>query len=187
MIYDANKGNTGIFFFDHKDAEEYCALFNETRAIGSPARYDYSVRPMTIYDSVEDYKNDSKESFKIMLSKAIEGLTQNLRRVKNNEKVFKFYLDDEYRYFCCLGFNDFNEIINNNKFDNFVAQTSGNDTAHGWEPGTSRELTRADLAPIIMAYQEVQKNVKKMQDRLNKYKEQYTALTGGGKNTDVAR
>ena len=181
MIWEANWGNTGIFFDNKKDAQEYCKLKNNQYDIDTGAHYMYSIKSMTFYKSIEDYKIKRGKDYKNELKSAIESLKNSIAKIENNRYDFDVRLDDDYYLHCTL--EKFEDILNDFKEEKFYVNTPGYETFLGYKPGEYRYLTKKDLPIVEKGYEKSKEQLKDMKTTLKKYQKEFVELCGGEKQT----
>ena len=151
MIWEADWGNTGIFFENEKDAEDFCKLKNNKFDIDSNAHYIYSVKQMKFYNSMEDYKTSENESYEQELKNAIKGLQNSIKKIENNEYLFCVNVDGEYYQYFSLRL--FEEVLNNFKENKYTISQPGHESyLFGYKCGDSRYLTKEDLPKVEEGY-----------------------------------
>lgn len=179
MIWERDWGNTGIFFENEKDAEEYCKLKNNSYAINYEAHYSFIVKPMTFYNSMEDYKTIKNKDYKDELKDAIAGLKESIEKIQKNNYSFDVRLNDGYYLRCDL--EEFEEILNNFKEERYYVSTPGYETFLGYEPGKSRYLTKEDLPIVEKGYKKAKQQLSDMKITLKRYQKEYVELCGSKK------
>ena len=174
MIWETEWGNTGIFFANEKEARDYCNLKNNSQEIGSYAHYIYKTKEMNFYNSMEDYKINSKR-YKTELKCAIEGLKNSIEKVKNN--IFEFYVEFEDGFSIKLSMKKFDEVLNKFNQKRFIVCKSGYEafnSSHYFE--THRYLSKDDLARVKEEYKKAKEKLKTMQNTLEAYQKEYIKL-----------
>ncbi len=181
MIWDENWGNTGIFFDDEKVAKEFCELKNNRYRIGSEAHYNYLVKSMDFYNSMEDYKISQKKYYKHELKVAIKGLKESIEEIESNNFYFYVDLDDGscngYHISCNL--KKFEEILNNFREEHYTVRTFSSE----YYDTETIYLSKKDLPKIKKAYKEAKKELNHMKTTLIKYQKEFVELCGSEKQT----
>lgn len=178
MIWEEDWGNTGIFFDDEKAALEYCQLKNDNFSNGHAP---FTIKQMTYYKDMEDYKILNAKDMKWQLRDAIKGLKEVIDNIKNNRHYFVVKLKGGYYLDCSL--DRFEEILTEgkeNKFKNkhYFASTPGYETFLGYEYGKSREVKIDDLPAIEESYKKAKEELNNKEKRLKKYQKEYVELCG---------
>ena len=179
MIWEEDWGNTTIFFENEKDAKEYCELKNNEHDISYGAHYRYTIKQMTFYNSMEDYKTSKDKDYKKGLKSAIEGLKKSIQKIENNRYFFDVWFEHEYSISCSM--EKFEEILNNFKTEYYTARQPSYETYIDYHWGKSRYITEEDLPIIKKRYKKAKQQLKDMQTTLRNYQKEYVELCGSKK------
>lgn len=179
MIWEKDWGNTTIFFENEKDAKEYCELKNNEHDIDREAHYRYTIKQMTFYNSMEDYKTSQDKDYKEELKSAIKGLKNNIKKIQENN--YYFYVDLGESYSRTFSMEEFEEILNNFKANYYTAREPSYETYIDYHWGKSRYITEEDLPIIKKGYKEAKQQLKNMQTTLKNYQKEYVELCGNKK------
>lgn len=123
-----------------------------------------------VYENLEDFKNKNLEDYKEMLIDAIQGLKNKIAQFNNPEFWHRIYIDDGYELGISLG--ELAEIVKSNK----ITKREGLYLEDMANENRTRELNNNDLVHIKRAYEDLMKELSKMECEKT-YKKELRELT----------
>lgn len=173
MIWEADWGNTGIFFDDEQKAKEYCEFRNDRYDIDSDAHRTFFPKKMKMFDSMEDYKKSKSDWYLGELKDAIKGLEESLDRIKTGRHYFEVQINKKH----VIG-------LSLKGFETFFAegpQKTPYSVPYNFEIISLKEK---HAPAILVGYEKAKKEIAHLEKKLDAYKKEYSKLKAENRNNN---